>query len=79
MDANLATLLGLIVTSITTIVITVLNMRKSGQIEKKVDAGNAMTDSVHTTVNGNNAAIQQKLADANTEIARLSRLLPPEA
>lgn len=78
MDANLAALLTVVVTSLTTIIIAVLNMRKSGQIEKKVDAGNAMTDSVHTTVNGNNAAIQQKLADANTEIARLSRLLPPD-
>lgn len=78
MDANLAALLTVVVTSLTTIIIAVLNIRKSGQIEKKVDVGNAMTDNVQTTVNGNTDRLQKQLADAHAKIAELSRQLPPD-
>lgn len=71
MDANLAALLTVVVTSLTSIIIALITM-------KKVDKGNAMTDSVHTTVNGNNAALQQRLEAAQQEIARLNRALPPD-
>jgi phospholipase/lecithinase/hemolysin len=81
MDANAWTFLGLLVTTIataaTTITLAVLNYKKSGSIETKVDAGNATTESVHHTVNGNNAVLQRQLAEANAEVARLNRLLPP--
>ncbi|MDB4871977.1 MAG: hypothetical protein JWL97_2981 [Gemmatimonadales bacterium] len=77
MDANLAALLTVVVTSLTTIIIAVLNMKKSSAIEKKVDAGNAVTDSVHTIANGRTDTLMRQLADANREIQRLSTLLPP--
>lgn len=87
-DANLATLLGLVITtlltSITTIAVSLINGRKANnlkanteRIEAKVDTGNAMTASVETLTNGNNAALQQKLTEAHAEIARLNRQLPP--
>jgi hypothetical protein len=80
-DANLATLIGLVVTtlltSVTTIIVSWMNGRKANRIETKVDAGNAMTASVETLTNGNNAALQQKLTEAHAEIARLNRQLPP--
>lgn len=77
LDPNLATLLGLIVTSVTTIVITLINVWKSSRIEKKVDAGNAVTDSVHVIANGRTDTLMRQLADANKEIQRLSLLVPP--
>jgi len=79
MDANLAALLTVAVTSLTTIIIAVINIKKAASIEKKVDAGNAITDSVHTIANGRTEKLMSQLADANTEIQRLSRLLPPPA
>jgi hypothetical protein len=77
MDANLAALLTVVVTSLTTIIIAVLNMKKSSSIEKKVDAGNLVTDSVHTIANGRTDQLMRQLADANTEIQRLAMLVPP--
>ncbi|HEY0528684.1 MAG TPA: hypothetical protein VGD02_07635 [Gemmatimonadaceae bacterium] len=77
MDANLAALLTVVVTSITTIIIAVINMRKSSTIERKVDAGNAVTDSVHTITNGRTDRLLNELNDAHKEIQRLSSLLPP--
>lgn len=77
MDANLAALLTVAVTSLTTIIIAVINMKKSSSIEKKVDAGNAVTDSVHTIANGRTDQLLRELAAKNEEIQRLSRLLPP--
>lgn len=84
MDGNLATLLGLVVTSLTTIAITIINGRKSSRIEansnrieQKVDAGNVATDVVHTIVNGEKTRLIAQLAAANLEIQRLATLLPP--
>lgn len=88
-DPNLATLVGLVVTSLitatTTIILAIINWKKSSElkvqstsIEQKVDAGNAMTGNVQTTVNGNTAALQKQVADAHAEIARLNRAMPPE-
>jgi len=77
MDANLAALLTVVVTSVTTIIIACINVRKSSSIEKKVDAGNLLTDSVHTIANGRTESLLRELAEKNQEIQRLSRLLPP--
>jgi biopolymer transport protein ExbB/TolQ len=86
MDANLATLLGLIVTSLTSIIIAVLNILKSrsiekqsASIEKKVDAGNAVTSATHTIANGRTDSLLKQLEEKNAEIQRLSLLVPPPA
>lgn len=76
MDANLAALLTVVVTSLTTIIIALLNIKKSSSIEKKVDAGNLVTDSVHTIANGRTDQLMRQLADANKEIKRLALLVP---
>lgn len=84
MDANLATLLGLVVTSLTTIAITIINWKKSSaiekqsaSIEKKVDAGNLVTTATHTIANGRTESLLKQLEEKNAEIQRLSSLLPP--
>lgn len=86
MDANLATLLGLVVTSLTTIAITIINWKKSSaiekqsaSIEKKVDAGNLVTTATHTIANGRTESLLKQLEEKNAEIQRLSSLLPPPA
>lgn len=79
MDANLAALLTVIVTSITTIVLAVINWKKSSDIEKKVDVGNAVSTATHTIANGRTDKLLIELAEKNVEIQRLSRLLPPPA
>lgn len=86
MDANLATLLGLVVTSLTTIAITIINWKKSSaiekqsaSIEKKVDAGNLVTTATHTIANGRTDSLLKQLEEKNAEIQRLSALLPPPA
>lgn len=81
MDANLATLLGLVITgliaSVTQIVLAVLNNKKSNRIEKKVDDGNAVNTATHTIANGRTEQLLRELAEKNEEIARLNRELPP--
>lgn len=77
MDANLAAFLTVIVTSVTTIIIALINIKKSSSIEKKVDAGNVVTTATHTIANGRTDALMRELAAKNEEIQRLSRLLPP--
>lgn len=76
MDANLSALLIAIVTSATTIVLAIINWLKSRSIEKKVDAGNLVTDSVHTIANGRTDSLMRQLEEKNSEIARLSLLVP---
>lgn len=91
MDANLATqpdlvalysLIGLIatslITSITAIVLQVLNRKQSSSIEKKVDAGNVVATATHTIANGRTEALMRELAAKNEMIAELSRQLPPK-
>lgn len=78
MDANLAALLTVVVTSLASVVIALINAWNQRSIKKAVDAGNAVTNSVHTTVNGNNAALRQQIAELIAENARLNRQLPPE-
>lgn len=77
MDANLSALLIAIVTSVTTIVLAIINWKKSASIEKKVDAGNAVTESVHTIANGRTDSLLKQLEAKNAEIQRLSAQLPP--
>lgn len=77
MDPNLAALLTVIVTSLTTILIAVINLKKSSTIEGKVDAGNKVTDSVHTIANGRTDSLLKQLEEKNNEIQRLSLLVPP--
>lgn len=79
MDANLAALLTVIVTSITSIIIAVINWKKSSDIAKKVDVGNAISSATHTIANGRTDKLLIELAEKNAEIQRLSRLLPPPA
>lgn len=79
MDANLAALLTVVVTSIASVVIALINARKSGQIEKKVDAGNAVGAATHTVANGRTEQLLRELAEKNSEIQRLSLLVPPPA
>lgn len=80
MDPNQSAVLIALITSATTIVIAIIgafvNWRKSASIEKKVDAGNAVTDSVHTIANGRTEKLLNDLAAANKEIQRLSLLVP---
>jgi hypothetical protein len=76
MDANLAALLTVVVTSIASVVIALINAWKSGQIEKKVDAGNLVTNSVHTIANGRTDSLLKQLEEKNAEIQRLSLLVP---
>lgn len=77
MDANLATLLGVLVTSLTTIIITALNMRQGRETKKAVDAGNATTETVHTIVNGEKTRLVAERDAAHAEIARLTKLIAP--
>lgn len=77
MDPNLSAVLIAIVTSLTTIIIAVINLLKARSIEKKVDAGNAVTNSVHTIANGRTDQLLRELAEKNQEIQRLNRMLPP--
>lgn len=83
MDANLAALLTAVltavVTSATTIILAIINWKKSAVIEKKVDAGNAVTNSVHTIANGRTDALLKLVEEKNKEIQRLSLLVPPPA
>lgn len=85
-DANLATLLGLVVTSLTSIAIALINWKKSAaiekqsaSIEKKVDAGNAVATATHVVANGRTDTLLRQLEEKNAEIQRLSALLPPPA
>jgi N-acetylglutamate synthase/N-acetylornithine aminotransferase len=85
-DANLATLLGLVVTSLTSIALAVINWLKSrsiekqsASIEKKVDEGNAVTTATHVIANGRTDSLLKQLEEKNAEIQRLSALLPPPA
>lgn len=77
MDANLTTLLTVLVTSITSIVIAIINWKKSAVIEKKVDAGNVVATATHTIANGRTDALMKQLEEKNAEIQRLSAQLPP--
>lgn len=78
MDPNLAAFLTVVVTSLTTIIIAVINYKKSAAIEKKVDAGNAVTNDVHSIANGRTDALMRQLEEKNAEIQRLSLLVPPK-
>lgn len=84
MDPNLATLLGLVVTSLTSIGLALINWKKSSaiekqsaSIEKKVDAGNLVTTATHTIANGRTDSLLKQLEEKNAEIQRLSAQLPP--
>jgi hypothetical protein len=77
MDANLSAFLIAIVTSLTTIIIAIINWRKSASIEKKVDAGNVVTAATHTIANGRTDSLMRQLEEKNAEIQRLSAQLPP--
>lgn len=84
MDANLAAFLGLVVTSLTSIALAIINWKKTdavqkqnASIEKKVDAGNVVNTATHSIANGRTDALLRELAEKNEKIAELSRLLPP--
>jgi hypothetical protein len=77
MDPNLSAVVIAIVTSLTTIIIAVINLRKSTSIEKKVDAGNVVATATHTIANGRTDALLKQLEEKNSEIQRLSAQLPP--
>jgi ribosomal protein L11 len=77
MDANLSAFLIAIVTSATTIILALLNMKKQASIEKKVDAGNLVTTATHTIANGRTDSLMKQLEEKNAEIQRLSLLAPP--
>src|SRR4051812_7460375 len=79
MDANLSAFLIAIVTSVTTIIIALINWKKSASIEKKVDQGNAVTTATHVIANGRTDSLLRQLEQKNAEIQRLSALLPPPA
>lgn len=77
MDPNKSAVWIALITSVTTIVLALIALWNQRQLSKKVDVGNALTDSVHTTVNGNNDRLQKQLADAHAEIARLNLMRQP--
>lgn len=79
MDANLSAFLIAIVTSITTIILAIINWKKSASIEKKVDAGNVVATATHTIANGRTDTLLKQLEEKNAEIQRLSERLPPPA
>lgn len=77
MDANLSAFLIAIVTSLTTIILAIINWKKSAAIEKKVDAGNVVATATHTIANGRTDSLLRQLEEKNVEIQRLSAQLPP--
>lgn len=76
MDANLSAFLIAIVTSATTIILALINMKKQASIEKKVDAGNVVATATHTIANGRTDSLMRQLEEKNSEIQRLSLLVP---
>lgn len=83
MNSNIWTFLSLLVTSLTTIGIALINAKKqstqSTRIETKLDQNTATTDTVHTIVNSRYDSLVAELAAKQAEIDRLKAVAAPAA
>lgn len=76
MNSNIWTFLSLLVTSLTTIGLALIQSRKSTRIETKLDQNTATTDTVHTIVNSRYDALVATVAEKQAEIDRLKAAAP---